>query len=426
MKIQIANDTKFKGYDARTLRGFLMSSNCQNIAQEMSSIGKREGFKIYTVSNGKFLEGVPNYSENTIGLWAQDLWMIVKNKLLALDYDRKFYTIKNALCLNFDFTEKICHETDTIKQLNQNIWDIFDELGGARRKAGRTIADVTKEFESKKLQLLNQQKDAHIPGGNIFIVKGDNGDEIIIGKKELEKFSKDEILSMYSCRRMTILPQMDYHLDLFIRPLDKKRILVADDSKTLEILNSGLSKLYNYIAQLPLNEKKEYEKVYSKFYDKVVQFENSVAKNNRPNADIISERLSKAGFVPIRVPGRFYDIENDVDNEQFIKHYCNYINANVIKNRKEEIIYITNKSNIDSVLGLTPEISRKIGFSFEKSFIYSILRYISPSKIYFIKGDNNFVANEMLSIYQGGIHCTCAEIPKGVNIKLNKGIKKGW
>jgi hypothetical protein len=46
---------------------------------------------------------------------------------------------------------------------------------------------------------------------------------------------------------MTILPQMDYHLDLFIRPLDKKRILVADDRKTLNVLKEGVQKLHNYI-----------------------------------------------------------------------------------------------------------------------------------------------------------------------------------
>ena len=49
MKIQATSDTNFKGYDARALKGFLMSSNCQNIALEMSNIGKKEGFKIYSV-----------------------------------------------------------------------------------------------------------------------------------------------------------------------------------------------------------------------------------------------------------------------------------------------------------------------------------------------------------------------------------------
>ena len=49
-----------------------------------------------------------------------------------------------------DFTEKICHETDKIKELNQNIWDIFDELGKSKRTRERSISDVTKDFEEKK------------------------------------------------------------------------------------------------------------------------------------------------------------------------------------------------------------------------------------------------------------------------------------
>ena len=148
----------FKGYDARRLKGFLMNTNCYGIADEMKKIGDKEGFKIYTIKNDKFIEGLPKYSENTIGLWAQDLWGIAKNKLLALEYDKKFYAIKNALSLKVDFTEKICHETDAIRELNQNIWDIFDEINASHNKSGRNINEVTQDFEDKKIELLNLQK----------------------------------------------------------------------------------------------------------------------------------------------------------------------------------------------------------------------------------------------------------------------------
>ena len=126
------------------------------------------------------------------------------------------------------------------------------------------------------------------------------------------------------------------------------------------------------------------------------------------------------GFKPILVPARFYNVTGEKEEEQSLQHICNYINANVYKNKKNELVYITNKSNIDSMLGLTDEISQKIGFSFEKSFINSISKYVKPNKIYFIKGDNNFVADEMLTIYQGGIHCASTEIPRGLNFKNDK------
>ena len=417
MKIQTITDTNFKGYDARALKGFLMSSNCQNIALEMMNIGKKEGFKIYTVKNNKLVEELPKYSENTAGLWAQDLWSIVKNKLLSLEYDKNFYAIKNALGLKMDFTEKICHETDKIKELNQNIWDIFDELGKSKRTRERSISDVTKDFEEKKIQLLKQQKEAHIPGGNMFIVNGEKGDELLIGENELEKFSLDEIEAMFGCKKITVLPQMDYHLDLFIRPLDKRRILVADDKKTLEVLKTALDKLKKYMHSAPTKEKKKLECIYENLSNKITSFEKTFSSNGLPNCEEITNILSKAGYKPIKIPGRVYDITKDIDNIQSIRHFCNYINANALKNKKDEIVYITNKSNIDSELGLTPEICSKIGFSFEDAFIKSISRFVKPNKIYFIKGNDDFVAKEMLTIYQGGIHCTCTEIPKNVKIK---------
>lgn len=418
MKIQTITDTNFKGYDARALKGFLMSSNCQNIALEMMNIGKKEGFKIYTVKNNKFVESLPKYSENTIGVWAQDIWTITKNKLFGLEYDKKFYAIKNALGLKIDFTEKICHESDTIRQLNQTIWDIFDELGKSENSRDRSLKEVTKDFEDKKTQLLKQQKEAHIPGGNMFIIRGDRGDEILIGKNELEKFSLEEISAMYGCEKVTALPQMDYHLDLFIRPLDKKRILVADDNKTLEVLECILAKLNKYIQSAPQKKQTKIINSSNKLLNKIKDFKTNVELNKLPSSDEICNILIKSGYKPIKVPARFYDvINNETDGEQTLQHICNYLNANTIKNKKKEIIYITNNSNIDSILGLTPDIINIINFSFEKAFINSISRFVKPNKIYFIKGDNNFVANEMLTIYQGGIHCASTEIPKGLKMK---------
>ena len=78
------------------------------------------------------------------------------------------------------------------------------------------------------------------------------------------------------------------------------------------------------------------------------------------------------------------------------------------------MVYITNKSNIDEMLGLTPEISKIIDFSFEDEFIKSIAPYVKKEKVYFIEGEGNYVANEMLQAYQGGIHCACSEIPLNV------------
>ena len=60
---------------------------------------------------------------------------------------------------------------------------------------------------------------------------------------------------------------------------------------------------------------------------------------------------------------------------------------------------------------ITKNLSEELGFSFEKGFIDTIRPYVKPEHVYFVKGENNFVVNEMLKTYMGGIHCACAEIP---------------
>ena len=88
------------------------------------------------------------------------------------------------------------------------------------------------------------------------------------------------------------------------------------------------------------------------------------------------------------------------------------MNANVIKNRDGKLVYITNKSSVDDMLKLTPEISEKIGFSFEDEFIKSISDYVDREHIYFINGEKDFVKDRLLYDFGGGIHCLCTEIPE--------------
>ena len=92
------------------------------------------------------------------------------------------------------------------------------------------------------------------------------------------------------------------------------------------------------------------------------------------------------------------------------------MNANLIQNQNNEIVYITNKSNYDKKIGLTPDLSKEIDFSFEKEFIKSISPFVKKEHIYFVEGEDNYVSDKMLWEAMGGIHCACAEIPEGVSI----------
>lgn len=380
MNIQPISQNTFKGYDARPLKGFLMSSNCYGIADEMHNIGKKEGFRIYSTSSGRFenkcAEIVPPYSE-TGSIWAQDYWTIVKDKLLTLEENETAQSILKFFNLKFDSTQKSNREAPKFMPMNRDFLKFLSVYASAT---------------------LNERM--HIPGGNIFIVKDGNKDTVLVGKDELKKYDKEDIQTMYNAENVIVLPQMDCHLDLFIRPLDKKRVLLADDKMTVDILNKGLNKLQ-------LEDSKEADGAYNTMHGFTRNFQSSIDINNHAQADEVEEILEANGFNVIRVPGRVYETQKN----NFLKQYCNFINANAFLNSNGELVYITNKSNINEHLGLTPELSEKIGFDFEQEFVISISKYVKPEHIYFVDGNKNFVSKTMLTRHQGGIHCACSEIP---------------
>ena len=191
---------------------------------------------------------------------------------------------------------------------------------------------------------------------------------------------------------------------------------------SLSILKEGYSKFKKYVFSLPAEKQNIYMKRLKAFSSEIKNFKKNIKENKSAQADDVVNKLVESGYEAIRVPGRIYNTSL-VDYEYYLSHICNYMNANVVKNNKGDLVYITNKSVIDELLGLTPELSKRMGFSFEESFIKSIESYIKREHIYFIEGKDNFVKNVMLTINQGGIHCACAEVPEGVTIndKCSKG-----
>jgi len=415
MKIQTNSDIKFKGYDARPLKGFIMNTNSYGIAREMQNIGAKEGFKIYTPVEDIFettcKEGISKYIEDTSGVWAQDLWTIVKNKLLAFEITEKSYAIKEFFNLGFDFTQKTVRDNPKFLDLNAKVWNLANKIASSNDLVEQAL--LINSFEKYRNKLKEFQHTFHIPGGNIYVVKGDNGNEAIIGEKELNKYDIDEIQSMYCVNKVIPLPQMDYHLDLFIRPLDNKKILLADDDLNIKVFQEFSEKLNNFIlSKKTAKEKNRYKNTLVKLNSALATEKELKNRNPLPNANKIANILEENGYKVIRVPARVYELAQLSYSGYIVPmHFCNYINANVLKKENGDLVYITNKSNIDTMLGLTPDLIEELGFSYEQEFINRLAPYVKKEHLYFIKGEKDFVAKQMLSEYQGGIHCACSEIP---------------
>ena len=247
------NNISFTGYDARKLDGFVMTSNYGNIVEEMTRIGQQEGFNVYFVNynNSDTFEIRKNQKikeENYPPLdYPQDAMGIHKNKLLtAFEDERITDAVKHHFSLIRDRKEVQACKKFPIHEVKTKLSELMNlptqTINGEKvyfytdANTKKTIPMGEDEFITKfatnKNALETMLDKTHIRGGNYFITKNKSGeDELIIGADELKKFDKDQIKHMFSVQTVRVIPQMDKDLDLFIRPLNNGRILIADDNK---------------------------------------------------------------------------------------------------------------------------------------------------------------------------------------------------
>ncbi len=417
-------NTTFTGYDARKLKGFVMNSNYAGIADEMKKIGEIENFKVYlfeknplglTLKTDKF-----EPTDSNKGCWAQDTWGIVKNTLLLQENSDKADLLKNIFKLKDNPIQETIREITNYKKL-ENYVDILYNIP-VTTKNGKPVIELKtpdgivdidksvydKEFKYHLQKLIDLGNQTHIKGGNYFITKED---EVLIGENELQKFDIDTLKAIFKTDKIHIIPQADYHLDLFIRPLKDKKVLVADDETMLNILIDGFEKIKQAIIQSPQSERNKFRNAFVQTGVYAKQFIEILKHNSYASMNKVEKALENAGYQPIKVPARLFEVYGDEDykGKCILKQLLNYANAQVHINDKGETVYITNKSNLDEKLGLTKEIQKLTGFSFEKAFLDAIKPYVD--KTYFVSGKNNALSEELLAKQYGGIHCMGAEVP---------------
>ena len=433
MKIQNPqnlNYTSFNGLDARKLKGFVMNSNFAGIADDMKHIGELENFKIFLFDRNP-LHHTNLYTDHFQtdqshkGCWAQDFWGIVKNTLLFYEQSEKTDILQNTFKLIANpFQNKLKLENNIPKI--QEYLDLLFNLPQVKKNGKDMIAIETPDgisFIDKKIydaefnintQILKSLcNKTHVKGGNYFLTKNPDGtQELLIGQSELKKFSVKELQKMFLTDKIHIIPQADFHLDLFIRPLNNKKVLIADDEMMLDTLKTAFEKIQQAVIKAPYIQKALFQEPFIKTGSYMMGFKDVLKQNPYAALKDVEKSLIDAGYQPIKVPARLFDIlegESDLGKKYILRHYHNYINANVHINDKDELVYITNKSLLDQKCGLTGEIQEKTGFCFEKSFLDAIKPHVD--KVYFVSGKNNVIPESLLPDFNGGIHCMCMEVP---------------
>ena len=415
MKIH-ATTQNFTGYDARSLRGVLVTDGC--CAKALSQLGKKFDLGVVqpNIASKSIRKNLHNLVEGNKLLWAQDYFSILPQGIILYDDTREI--IKRVL---------------------------------------RATADGIQ----KTIGLKALKSEPHLRGGNFFVCNVNEKKKLLVGANRLI-YSEEMFKKIFDVDEVLPIPVLDWHLDLFIRPLDNGNVLVADGGETKKYIEKGIEKLKTYLMQddLTTSDRAEAEAVIEQLGLAIQKWEiTEKFAPYKPQETVpkIVEALKNAGFNPIIVPGVYYyldgvkneekekeiknnfmnhanqlmdlsssyskDVQKDVMNYLALKaailkndknlavdlenfYNNNFVNAIVTKNENDEIVYITNAALLDEELGITPEFEAKTGVSTKNMFIESVSPYIKPENIHFI--DKKLT--KRLFEKMGGIHCTAAEI----------------
>ena len=219
-----------------------------------------------------------------------------------------------------------------------------------------------------------------LAGGNMFIGKLPNGEKWLLSGENNTTQDVEGISKAYNIPPQNIhfLPQQNYHLDMFMRPIGYPFVLVNDPELVLE----SVKKLDG-----SKEEKEEFKKTVNKYY----KLQETLGYSS---AEATIKKLTELGFVPIRIAGDYGES-------------CNFMNAIVNKHENGTISYITNSTNCNN----------KLYSSLERVFADELREKVPfLDKTYFIKGksegarDTNYMMDALL-YGGGGIHCMTLEEP---------------
>ena len=257
----------------------------------------------------------------------------------------------------------------------------------------------------------------HIEGGNYFFINDRFRESVLIGKDEfgIQPFKK--IQEFFGKKPLCPVFQPDYHLDLSVRPLNNRTVLVNDPEMLADSVRDAIK-----------NAKIVFEKDKSSQLETVIKnletiYEEIKLSNTQHDSKArykkLRQDLKSYKFNIIRVPGCVTEplkmarpLGNGLGAKllEDNKYTLNFMNAIVHERPDRSLVYITNKSALDERIGITPEIAEKINFSFEQMFINSLKGYVSPKDIKFVGGEDHFLP-DLLYKSDGGLHCLFSEMP---------------
>ncbi len=255
--------------------------------------------------------------------------------------------------------------------------------GNGRPSLVQSSADFDHMIYSRQTSFYpKNRRSGVLVGGNTFIGKFPNGQKWLLTGEESKGVDIEKISKTYKVKPENIhfIPQQNYHLDMFLRPVGYPYILVNDPKlviKNVEKLDGTEEEKEAF--------KKEIEEYYN--FQKLCDY---------ATCDETVKTLETLGFKPIRIAGDYGP-------------FANFMNSIVNQRKDGTLSFITNSTKCDN----------KLYSSIEKVFEEDLRKNVpNMENVYFISGrnefwtpDRNFIMGT-LEYGGGGIHCMSLEEPE--------------
>ncbi len=391
MKLAPIIKQNFKGYAAAPIKNIYLQNNTQesqkNIFNELKEVGKKEGFGVQIEQDGKLYQDINDAEPSERYMWAQD------NKIIV-DKDGKRQVLVSGV--KPDFESELGKALDVETTDAQSVFEGGNVYIGKKPDGENYLIvgqDVVFEmaaakFLDAKLTRASKMSDVkpfkmmfQMPGGYATMTEG--GDKVSFEVDEteiLEEQAKEQLSKDFNVKKenICIVPQLEFHIDMFLRPLDYPYILIND--KNMADMVASEFGIKNQGEKDPLD-----------MLDAMFLF----AKEDKYATTI--QKLKDCGFKPISVAGVFGDSGE-----------VNYMNSFVNQAPDGSLSYIAMSSK---------DADKK--FKELDSVFDNELKSKAPNikNIHHISGgkseENKDLNNIMANIYyrQGGLHCLGCEEP---------------
>lgn len=392
MKISLLNNQYFKGHAAGRIKNLYMqnpaSESQVNIYNQLRQIGQQEGFGVI-MHGDTFVKSDKLDKPNKMlpwGIWSQD------NKMFLNKGGKStIYSYENAREYMKSEAESLAQKIEYPHKKTKSSIDGGSVYFGKKDNGENYMfISQTAVLDNAVLEYARYKIDGNVDEDVITdLCQGLQckvGD-VILNPKEFEKDMEyfvqkalETISSDYDIKPENIIrvPDCDFHIDLFMRPLNYPYVLVNDDKE----IDKAIERFKEQYSNSADNKR---------FFTRVLESCANVQREVYSSSDELCEKLTQEGFIPIKIAGMYGP------------GAINFMNA-VVHETEDGLVYITNGLNTNE------DFFKTVQEDFERELLKKCPQI---KRVHFITGNNTTsIANEMMTNLEqghGGIHCMCAE-----------------